>query len=216
MANKASKQNLIDDKNYLLNESNYYGEDETLKYQIIIGNTGRNTLIDNNHTDFSYFNAWKLRRNGKHKENAMFSIDTFGKVYQHFNPRYWSEFIENSDVNQNIISIALHNEGLLKQDNLNNKFYGWENLKYSNINPPVYKQWRNNHYWASYTKEQYKSLSKLLIKLCDEFHIPKKLTNHNTIIDGIENFEGICTKANYDFEYTDVSPAFEWDKIKLK
>lgn len=214
MVTKTNRKDLINVNDYLLGESNYYPE-QFFKYQIVIGNTNRNTLI-NGKTDFSYFEAWKNRRNGKLKENAMFSIDTFGNIYQHFDPVFWSEFIENNDINKNIITIALHNEGLLKQDNLNGKYYGWENLKYSNINPAIYKQWRNNQYWASYTKEQYKSLSKLLIELCDKFNIPKKLTNHNTVIDGIENFEGISTKANYDFEYLDVSPAFEWDKIKLK
>jgi hypothetical protein len=34
---------------------------------------------------------------------------------------------------------------------------------------------------------------------------------HNTKINGIEKFEGIVTKSNFDSDFTDVSPAFNFE-----
>jgi hypothetical protein len=33
-------------------------------------------------------------------------------------------------------------------------------------------------------------------------------------VDGIEKFEGIVSKSNYDSEYTDLSPAFDFEELK--
>ena len=52
--------------------------------------------------------------------------------------------------------------------------------------------------------------------LCDKFEIPKHCVGHNTFIDGIENFEGIAYRSNYDKENTDLSPAWDFKKFKNK
>ena len=44
-------------------------------------------------------------------------------------------------------------------------------------------------------------------------NIPKKSIGHNTKFNGIEKFNGIVTKSNYDVIFTDVSPAFDFEKF---
>jgi len=50
-------------------------------------------------------------------------------------------------------------------------------------------------------------------RICDEFKISKKTIGHNTKFPGIEKFDGIVTKSNYDAIFTDVSPAFDFEKF---
>lgn len=199
---------------YKLSEDNFHKE-ETLKYQIILGHTGRNSEIEGK-PDLSFFNSWRHRRNGKSKDNSMFSIDTFGNIYQHFDPKYYSDYIDNSDVNKNIISISLLNEGLLELSIINKCYHNWENKKYNRDDKVVYKFWRNNEYWAPYSNEQYESLNYLLNKLCLEHKIEKRTINHNTIVDNIENYEGIATRANHSLNYLDLSPAFDWNRLDFQ
>jgi hypothetical protein len=51
----------------------------------------------------------------------------------------------------------------------------------------------------------------LCVKLTKETNIPLKSVEHNTKINGIEKFEGIVTRSNFDSEFTDVSPAFNFE-----
>ena len=37
---------------------------------------------------------------------------------------------------------------------------------------------------------------------------------HNTKIDGIELFQGIVTRSNYNQRFTDLSPAFDFENFK--
>jgi len=56
----------------------------------------------------------------------------------------------------------------------------------------------------------------LINYLCEEYNIPKKCVGHNTYIDGVEFFEGIVYKSNYYKESTDLSPAWDYKKMKGK
>jgi len=57
-------------------------------------------------------------------------------------------------------------------------------------------------------------LGSLIEELCNDFNIPKTLIGHNVKVDGVEKFEGIVTKSNYDSTHTDLSPAFDFDELK--
>ena len=76
------------------------------------------------------------------------------------------------------------------------------------------KKWRNHFFWQPYTKIQIENLSLLISEICVEFNIPKTCIGHNVKVDGIEKFEGIVSKSNYDSEYTDLSPAFDFEELK--
>ena len=47
--------------------------------------------------------------------------------------------------------------------------------------------------------------------LIDTLQIEKTCVGHNTKVDGIENFEGICSRSNYDSTFTDLNPSFNFE-----
>jgi hypothetical protein len=46
-----------------------------------------------------------------------------------------------------------------------------------------------------------------------DYSIDKKCVGHNTKIDGIERYEGIVSRSNFNSKYTDLSPAFDFEKF---
>jgi len=50
-------------------------------------------------------------------------------------------------------------------------------------------------------------------KLLKEMNIKFQIIEHNTKINGIEKYDGIVSKSNFDTDYTDVSPAFNFEEF---
>lgn len=194
---------IIDTETYQLNKTNFYKKIYT-KTQIVIGHTGRK--------DMRHFDAWLNRRNGQYKKTAAFSIDKDGVVYQHYDPKYYSDFIGVEQDKCNI-SIVLVNCGWLKLNEMN-KYVDWLGHIYSKSTKIVEKSWRDYRYWYPYTEEQYLSLKKLTDHLCQDFSIKNKIIDNNVYDEDVDLFKGITFRSNYDKELTDVSPAFEIEKIK--
>jgi N-acetyl-anhydromuramyl-L-alanine amidase AmpD len=71
-------------------------------------------------------------------------------------------------------------------------------------------------FWQPYTESQINVLSKLILSICSEFNIPTTSIGHNVKVDNIERFRGITTKSNYDYDYTDLSPAFDFNELIKK
>ena len=44
----------------------------------------------------------------------------------------------------------------------------------------------------------------------------KEVIEHNTKINGIEKFEGIVTRSNFESHFTDLSPAFDFENFRKK
>ena len=59
------------------------------------------------------------------------------------------------------------------------------------------------------------SCAKVIDYLCLKHNINKQLIGHNTKIEGVEKFEGIATKSNYSAYWNDVTPAFDFEELKL-
>jgi N-acetyl-anhydromuramyl-L-alanine amidase AmpD len=78
---------------------------------------------------------------------------------------------------------------------------------------------RGHSYYASFTEDQYNTLSKLLDELCNTHKIQKVLLpepNRYFIFGNDQKareYTGICTHANFRGDKTDIGPAFEWKKI---
>ena len=193
---------MIDETKYILPEGNYY-KDRYSKTQIVIGHTGRG--------DMRHFGEWKHRRNGKSKRNANFTIDKDGKVYQHFDPKYYSDFIGVEQDKSNI-TIVLVNEGWLK--NVNNLYIDWLGHTYNKSSPIFERAWRGHKFWMDYTEEQLDSVRELVVKLCDDFKIKKKCIGHCVFNEDADIFKGITFRSNYKSEMTDISPAFNLDVLK--
>jgi hypothetical protein len=52
--------------------------------------------------------------------------------------------------------------------------------------------------------------------LLKEMKIKFQIIGHNTKINGIEKYDGIVSKSNFDTDYTDVSPAFNFEEFLKK
>jgi hypothetical protein len=67
--------------------------------------------------------------------------------------------------------------------------------------------------WEPYTDIQMQSAAELCIKLVTEHKIEKKCIGHNTKIDNVNKLGGIVSRSNFETIYTDVSPAFNFEKF---
>lgn len=189
------------DESYILPKNNYTNI-ESIKKQIVIGNTNNNNM--------KHYIGWINRHNGKYKKTAAFTIDADGIIYKHFEPRYQSEYFNNLEQNNKSIIILLENDGCLIKDIEKNNFLSW--LGYIYKERDVFeKKWRSYNYWAQYKKEQIDSTVNLVKELCKEFYIPLTAMTHNTKMNGLEDYCGILYKSNIEMYYTDLSPAFDFE-----
>jgi N-acetyl-anhydromuramyl-L-alanine amidase AmpD len=120
--------------------------------------------------------------------------------------------METSVVNKQSIIICLENLGWLRKNPLTSYYVNWIGDIHKER---IYeRKWRGHYFWQPYSEKQYKSLSGLVVELCDIYDIPKLNIGHNVIVEKIENFKGIVTKSNYDREYTDINPSFDFEKFE--
>ena len=190
-----------------LPERNYYTV-ESIKKQIVIGHTNNNNM--------NHIKSWLFRYNGMYKKTAPFTITKSGEIYNHFNPKYQSDYFDDIPLNSKTIVILLENEGWLKKNGKRNEYVSWIGDIYKEPDNVVEKKWRDYNYWAPYTEEQMESTIGLVYDLCDEFYIPLNVIGHNTKIDELDDYSGILYKSNIDKFNTDLSPAFDFKLFKEK
>lgn len=196
----------IDTKSYKLNEDNYISQG-TKKDKIILGATYS--------TDMKHYKGWLKRLNGNYTRTAMFTVAINGKIYQHFSPNYFSDFMVEPDLNESAITIVLENEGwLIKDLSDENKYINYVGHIYNRKDSVIEKRWRNQMYWAPFTNEQVESTTNLIVELCENYKIPIEAVPHNTNFDGAYNYNGILYRSNFEKHYTDITPA--WDCRDLK
>jgi N-acetyl-anhydromuramyl-L-alanine amidase AmpD len=197
---------VIDKKTYKLSDNNYHKQEYTKK-QIVIGHTSRKEMY--------HYGSWINRHNGKYKRTAAYTIDKNGKIYEHYDPKYYSEYVTLHDMGPFTIPITLSNIGWVQKDSVNDRYYDWLGHNYiledSDI---VTKRWRNKEHWVKYSEEQINSLKNLTDKLCDEFEIKNNCIGHTVFNEDVDIYEGITFKSNYYQEATDISPAFDMELFK--
>ena len=196
---------LIDDVTYKLTEQNYHKEVYN-KTQIVVGHSYQRDML--------HYAGWIYRLNGKNKKTATFTVTKKGNVYQHYDPNYYSSFINNNQ-DKTSISVVLENLGWFKKDNMVNQYIDWLGNSHKKNDSEVFnKRWRNYNYWDKYPVEQTNALKELVIKICGEYKIPKNFIGHNVFDDNVDLFNGITFRSNYYQESTDVSPAFDMEILK--
>ena len=196
---------VIDSETYKLSETNFYNETYD-KTQIIVGHTYRNNML--------HYGSWLYRLNGKNKKTATFTIDKGGKVFQHYDSKYYSTFVDQEQ-DKASISIVLENIGWFKKDTMIDKYVDWLGHNYRRQPDEVLmKRWRNHTYWDKYPQAQMNSLKELIVYLCEEYNISKNFIGHNVFDENIDLFKGITFRSNYYQESTDVSPAFDIEILK--
>jgi hypothetical protein len=197
---------MIDRDSYKLTKTNYIPI-ETDKKRIVIGNS---FSVNMNH-----YTGWLIKYNGNFKRTTAYTIGIDGSIYEHFNPIYYSEIINNSEFDKSSISISIENEGwLIKDLNDENKYITYVGNIYNRTETVFIKKWRGNKYWAPYNEKQIDSLVLLINELCEQFNILKNVVPHNTKISNGHTYEGILYKSNLNSYFTDVSPS--WDFITFK
>ena len=174
------------------------------KKQIILCHTSREVE--------EYLTSLKFRYNSKYDKIPNYIVTKNGKVLQLLSDEGHSDFFTEDNINRNSIIVCLENLGWLEKKQLTNWYINWKGSIY---NQEVYeKKWRDFFFWEPYPDEQLKVVADLCNHLTEMFQIEKRCIGHNTRFEGVENFEGIVTKSNFDIKYTDLSPSFNFETFK--
>jgi N-acetyl-anhydromuramyl-L-alanine amidase AmpD len=101
--------------------------------------------------------------------------------------------------------------GWLKRRHQDGKYVTWLGDIYNN---KVYeKKWRGRIFWDTYSEKQLKGVLELIKKICEEYTIPFEFIGHNVIVDGVENFNGVVCRSNYNEYWRDVNPSFNFELL---
>ena len=176
------------------------------KKQIILCHTSREVE--------EYLTSLKFRYNSKYDKIPNYLITKNGKILQLLPDEGHSNFFTEDNINRNSIIVCLENLGWLEKKPLTNYYINWKGSIY---NQEVYeKKWRDFFFWEPYSEEQVKSTAELCSHLTEILKIKKRCIGHNTRFEGVEHFEGIVSKSNFDGKYTDLNPSFNFENfIKL-
>lgn len=174
------------------------------KGQIILTHTSRNVE--------DYLASLTYRYNGKFDRIPNYVIKKSGEVLQLLDNIEHTNFFREPNTNRNGIIICLENLGWLEKQPFENHYVNWIGDIYKGI--PFERKWRDYFFWDKYTNNQYESLTTLIKILMSEMKIPKEMSGHNTKINGIEMYKGVVSKSNFDVNSTDVSPSFDFDKLR--
>ena len=171
------------------------------KTQIILCHTSREVE--------EYLASLMFRYNSKYDKIPNYVVTRDGRVLQLLSNEGYGNFFDDVITNKLSIVVTLENLGWLEKKPLTNHYINWKGSIY---NQQVYeKKWRDYYFWQPYTPEQIQMTAELCKYLTDNLQIEKTCVGHNTKVDGIENFEGICSRSNYDSNYTDLNPSFNFE-----
>ena len=193
------------DKTYLLEGFKSEGIHKK-KSQIILCHTSREVN--------EYLTSLKFRYNGKYNKIPHYIITKKGDILNTLQDNKFSKIFEEERTNKNSIIISLENLGWFERKPLSTNYINWNRSIYKG--EVFEKKWRDYFFWDFYPEQQMESLSELCKEICENLEIPKKCTGHNTKIEGIKNFEGIVSRSNFDTRFTDLSPAFDFEKFLKK
>lgn len=176
------------------------------KNQIILIHTGREYT--------SYINSLIYRFNGNYNKIPNYIITRNGEVIQLLNNIEYSNIFESPNINRNGIIISLENLGWLNKEPLKDYYINWIGDIYKG---KVYeKKWRDYFFWEPYTEIQTEKTIELCKKIFSEMSIKPQFIGHNTKINGIEKYEGVVSRSNYDIMYTDINPSFNFEYFLKK
>jgi hypothetical protein len=179
---------------------------EKNKKQIILCHTSREVE--------EYLISLKFRFNSKYDRIPNYIVTKNGTILQLLSNEEHTNFFTEEKINRNSIIVVLENLGWVQKEPLKEYYVNWNGDIY---NGEVYdKKWRDYFYWQPYTTSQINSTVFLCNKLFKEMLIKKEVIGHNTKINGIEKFQGVTTRSNYDSNFTDLSPAFNFEEFIKK
>jgi len=180
----------------------FKGVDKTKKKSQII-------LINSNRVINDYIQSLKYRYCGKYTKIPHYIITRDGVILQLLNNNETSLLFRDEKVNKQSIVICLENLGWLEKEPLSDQYINWVGDIYKGC--VVEKKWRDYFFWQPYEDKQIDKLVEVCNNLFEEMSIKENFVGHNTKINGIEKFEGVSTRSNYDSDFTDVSPSFNFE-----
>lgn len=150
-------------------------------------------------------------------------IDKDGTIYEAFKPEYWAHHLglktsNNVALNKCSIGIEIVNEGPLMEIATGLRWNFSPGKLGSAYMPqpgaaPTKENWRGYDCWAPYTDAQYEALNELLPMLLDQFHLPPTICPDNQYDPKAPYNYTIYTHSNVRLDKTDVSPAFDFQRI---
>jgi N-acetyl-anhydromuramyl-L-alanine amidase AmpD len=176
---------------------------QTKKNQIILTHTSRNIN--------DYLQSLKFRFNGDFKRIPNYIITQEGKILQLLGNTEYSEYFKEPNVNRNSIIISLENLGWLQKEPLTDHYINWIGDIYKGR--VFEKKWRDYFFWQPYTEKQIENTGFLCKELFVQMKINPQITGNNTKINGVEKYKGLVSRSNFDVDFTDVSPAFNFDEL---
>ncbi len=180
-------------------EPKHYRKTISNKTQIVIASTLRangNHIVRQLHQNFGLSKKWNT-----------FTITRAGKIYQHYDPKYQSDFLENKIADPKIISISLENMGYLDK-NKDGLYVNWLN-EICDSDLVVERKLAGYNYWEVFTAEQLDALAYLCAFLCEEFNIPKNIIDFMSFHKDIHKFKGLTFRSNYIENTNDINPLFD-------
>ena len=119
-----------------------------------------------------------------------------------------------NDINKQSIFICLENLGWLQKEPLKDYYVNWIGDIYKG--KVFEKKWRDYFFWDPYTEKQILSTVLLCKNLFEDMGIKNEIVGHNTKINGIQKFEGVVSRSNFNSDFTDLSPAFSFEDFLKK
>jgi N-acetyl-anhydromuramyl-L-alanine amidase AmpD len=175
--------------------------DNPIKKQIILTHTSRDLK--------KYLNSLKYRYSGKFTRIPNYVISREGKILKLLPDSGYTKFLNKPELNLNSIIITFENLGWIHKEPLKDSYINWIGDIYKGT--VCERKWRDYFFWQPYTEIQLDSCVYVCKELFNKMNINNEIIGHNTRINGIEKFEGVVTRSNFDSESTDVSPAFDFE-----
>ena len=192
----------IDKETYAVKEVNHY-KTQLAKTQIVIGFSLRK---DHNHIIRLQNKEYK-----KTKKWNTFTVTRDGQIFQHFDPKYHSDFLGIKEADKKIISVILENMGCLFK-NPSSDYINWLN-EMCPKEKVISKSILGYEYWEIFSDEQIESTVMLCRYLCDEFSIPKAMIEFPYFHKDIIKYRGIAFRSNHMNDSSDTNPIFEIAKF---
>jgi len=192
----------IDNDTYCVKEINQ-NKIQTSKSQIILATSLRkdnNHIIRLQHKDYAKTKKWNT-----------YTISRTGKIYEHYDSKYYSDFHGIKEADKKSISIVLENMGCLFKTQTN-KHINWLNEICDEENV-IEKAWLGYNFWEKFTDEQVVSTVELCMMLCEKHNIPKILIEFHHYHKDTIKFNGIVFRSSYIEDSSDINPLFNIRKL---